>query len=207
MSNRLKNAMRNVLERSKKRRDPGAYRSLKDGDLANPIPLDDFLVGVGEIMRLAPRKSAAPEKPVAAARPSLPKNWSRYLWWTAALLLIPFLMPRRQSELPSAPLPAGVAGSWSTADPRYADRRFEIGQDFILFKNGERADEQTVHPISNIQAEEVGDSTLVHVKYLDAGATYELSFKYSRFPTRAIRFSHQPEFVWRPLKPTTPAGP
>lgn len=180
--------------------ESGVYRAVKDGDLANPIPLNEYLGGVGQMLRLAPKDLPKPPPPPAKFSLKVPAKWTRVALPLAALLLVPFFFKRSPAPavLPTT-LPDGVEGTWITQDPRYAGRRFEIAGGSIAFKNGDRADDQSVHQISAVATEDAGDSTLVRISYLEAKATYELAFKYVRFPTPGIRFAHQEELVWRKM--------
>ena len=195
MNKRFADVYKSVLKKTGRRRKSAVYRSLKDGDLANPIQLDEFLDGVGEIMRLAP-KTVEPQPKESIARVA-GRNWIRLLLPLATIVLVAFAIQSAPGEEPSVPLPSSVLGIWSTADPRYANRRFELTRESIAFKHGDRPDDQSVHQISAVRAKQMGDSTLIRVTYLEAGGSYELSFKYSMVPEPGIRFSHQEELAWR----------
>lgn len=196
----MSKTLRDILKGTKRRRKSGIYRSLKDGDLANPIQLDEFLDGVGSMMKLPPRELPREEEKKKAEQTAAasPRKWARLVLALSAVILIPLALQREPPQVASAPLPAGVLGIWSTDDPRYSNRTFEIGSGHIAFKHGDRADDQSLHQIAGVEAVQMGDSSLFRIKYLEAGGTYELEFKFSRFPKPGIRFTHQEEFVWRP---------
>jgi hypothetical protein len=190
--------------KGKGRSKSGTYRPVKDGDLANPIQLDEFLGGVGQVLRLEPKDLPKPEKPTERVRFRMPANWGRLVLPMLALVLVPLVVkrsPKHEAAPTATVLPDGVEGIWTTQDPRYAGRQFQIENGYIAFKNGDRADDQSLHQISAVKTDMAGDSTLVQISYLEADATYELAFKYVRFPTPGIRFAHQEELVWRKAPP------
>jgi hypothetical protein len=200
----VKSKFRQTLSRvlkGKQRTKSGHYRSVKDGDLINPMPLVDFLDGVGEIMRLPARVPVAEAKAEqqaiaeAAGRSQLASR-TKIVVLLAVVAIMAYGVTSGGEEAAPTTVPPQVLGTWMTADPRYAGRTFDLGSGFIVFKNGDRADDQTAHEISAVHTTSQGDSTQVIVSYLEAGATYELSFKYSGTPRPGIRFNHQEELVW-----------
>lgn len=182
----------------KKRRKPsGLYRSVKDGDLTNPIQLDEFLEGVGGILQLPPKETVvAPKTQRGGLTFTLPGL--RFALPVAGVFVAAVVFGRpAEKAAPDATLPAQMIGLWTTADPRYRNRSFEVSTGFVVFKNGDRKDEQTAHEISGIRREERGDTTMLTLDYLDAGATYSLALKYLPRPMPAIIFANQDDMVWR----------
>jgi hypothetical protein len=185
----------------KKRKGSGIYRSVKDGDLSSPIHLGEFLEGVGGVLRLPPKepvKAPAPAQPRALGlNLSLPRYWRWLPIPVGALALATFALSRPAVEESLGTLPPQIFGIWTTSDPRYKNRNFEVSATFLTFKNGDRPDDQTAHPIQSVRTEERADTTVTTISYLDADAAYELALKYIPRPQPAIILSNQPEMVWR----------
>jgi hypothetical protein len=199
MSQDFRDTVAEVLGGRKKRKRSGLYRSVKDGDLNNPIQLDEFLEGVGDVLRLPPKEPVKPD--AAPAKRSLSLALPRYWRWVPlpvlGLAAATLLLSQPAEESSEGTLPPQVTGVWTTSDPRYRDRYFEITAGYLVFKNGDRADDQTSHPIASVRTEERADTTVATISYLEADATYELSLKYIPRPRPAIILSNQPEMVWR----------
>jgi hypothetical protein len=198
MSQEFRDTIAAVLGRKKRKRS-GLYRSVKDGDLNNPIQLDEFLEGVGDVLRLPPREPVKPEAPPSQRNLnlSLPRYWRWIPLPVLGLALATMLLSQPAGVQSEGTLPPQIAGLWTTTDPRYQNRNFEITTGFVVFKNGDRPDEQTAHPIHSVRTEERADTTVATISYLEADATYELSLKYIPRPKPAIILSNQPEMVWR----------
>lgn len=169
------------------------YRSLKDGDLANPLSLGEFFEGLGGLMQLPPKNSKEPAPP----RP--PRRVTRLLLPMLAVgcalgltALRPLLTPERGE------LPYGLTGHWATIATNYSDRGLEFLSDRIVFQAGPGPGDRTEHTITRVRTRQVGDTTLITLSYLDAGAPYELSLKYASTPERGLRFTNQDHLVWRP---------
>jgi hypothetical protein len=197
MNDEFRDTLAAVL--GKKRKRSGLYRSVKDGDLTTPIQLDEFLEGVGGVLRLPPKE---PVKPAAApARApftiSLPRYWRLVPVPLLGLALATWFLSRPSADQGTAVLPAPLVGTWITSDPRYKDRNFQISEGFVVFKNGERADDQTAHPIQRVVTEERADTTVATISYLEGNAPYELGLKYIPRPKPTIILSNQPEMTWR----------
>lgn len=169
------------------------YRSLKDGDLANPLSLGEFFEGLGGIMQLPPKSG---NKPLPARKP---RRVTRLLLPTLALglalaltALQPLLKPERGE------LPLGLTGRWTTRADNYSDRELEFFPDRIVFQAGPAQADRTEHKITRVRSRQVGDTTLIALSYDEAGARYELSLKYASTPARGLRFTNQDHLVWRP---------
>jgi hypothetical protein len=170
------------------------YRSLKDGDLANPLSLGEFFEGLGGLMRLPPKSGKAPmpaRKTRRAGRLLLPALAVGFA--LALTALKPVLKPERGE------LPFGLAGHWATIATNYSDRGLEFFPDRIVFQAGPGPGDRTEHLISRVRSRQVGDTTLITLSYLEAGAPFDLSLKYASTPERGLRFTNQDYLVWRPV--------
>lgn len=170
------------------------YRSLKDGDLANPLSLGEFFEGLGGLMRLPPKSG---NKPPPARKP---RRVTRLLLPTLALglaLALTALKPMIKPE--RGELPFGLTGHWATSADNYSDRGLEFFPDRIVFQAGPAQADRAEHTITRVRSRQVGDTTLITLSYEEAGAPYELSLKYASTPARGIRFTNQDHLVWRPV--------
>lgn len=202
MSTELRATLDKVLGK-KRRKGSGLYRSVKDGDLINPIQLDEFLEGVGGILRLPAREQAPAPAPKPRIRIRIPTRWLVYLVPVAATAVL--VLSVKGAEPPSAPLaalPAGITGHWTTTDKRYQNRAFDITQGEIVLKNGDRPDDQTVHAISAVRVGMRADTAMVTIDYLEAGDSYQLAVKYIAQPRPTIIFINQEEMVWYKDRPS-----
>lgn len=204
MTQNFKDTLAGVLGKKKRKRS-GIYRSVKDGDLVNPIPLDEFLEGVGGMLRMPPKEKVAPAPNGGTFTFNFKAGWLKIAVPVLGVVVAAVMLNRPEKDVAVTPLPPQLFGLWTTGDPRYTNRSFEIAEGFIAFKNGDRRDEQTLHPITGVRTESRADTTVIRIDYLDADATYHLAMKYIPRPKPAIIFTNQEELVWRRAI-VTPAG-
>src|SRR6185503_3120891 len=97
------------------------YRSLKDGDLANPLSLGEFFEGLGGLMQLPPKSGKEPPlvpKPRRASRLVLP---ALAVGFALALTALRPALKQERGELP-----IGLTGHWATIATNYSDRGLEF---------------------------------------------------------------------------------
>lgn len=171
----------------------GGYQSLKDGDLANPLSLGEFFHGLGGLMRLPPK---ARMKLSAQKRGSHP---SRILLPAAAIALavIFVALQRGQADAPDE-VPPGLIGRWVTTASSYSDRVLEFRPNLVIFHTGPETEDRTEHRITRVQTRLIGDTAVVTLAYLEAGTSYELSFRYTSVPEPVLSFTNQDRLIWRP---------
>lgn len=169
------------------------YRSLKDGDLVNPISLGEFLGGVGGLMRLPPKE-------LEKLAPTRVRRATRILFPAAAVVLTVLLAAIKPGAFSrgSTEMPAGLNGQWMTIATNYSDRVLEFLPGRVVFRSSGTSD-STEHRISRVVSEQIGDTTLVTLSYLESGGSYELALKYTTVPEPGIRFTNQDYLVWRPV--------
>ncbi|MBL8961755.1 MAG: hypothetical protein JNJ98_17980, partial [Gemmatimonadetes bacterium] len=152
--------------------------TVKDGDLATPMELRDFLEQVGTTMRLPARTTvsmtAVREAPVRATRRRRPV--------VLPLLALLSLGAWGAVELrppPTATVPATLQGTWVTDDPRYAGRAFELqeAQVIVRYPGGHENSE-----VRGIEVHSRRDTLAVVLRHGDAGAPQELAFAFVPSP-------------------------
>lgn len=89
--------------------------------------------------------------------------------------------------------PAELQGTWSTADPNYADRSFAITDSSVTFFQGEGR--STVHRLVGLEREERPGRVMYTLEYDLEGAAVGFSFEYSE--PGEIRLKNQEHMVWK----------
>lgn len=178
-----------------------SYKSLKDGDLLNPISLGEFFMGLNGLMQLPP-KPPEPEQ-----KRKRPLKSSRFVLPLVAVVFAVALVALKPSPKADATLiPDGLVGLWETKASKYKDRLLEISPTLVVFYNGPAREDRSEHLITQIKTKAAGDTVMVTFFYLEAGTDYELSIKYSTMPERGIRFTNQDDLVWRPSSKPVPGA-
>ncbi len=181
--------------------DPGYVTGIADGNLATPVRLRDYLTGVGVVFRLPKRnrkKEKAAEAKAEADREARRLNLpiGLIVRVVAAVGVGAIALTAYQRFVRSIPLPAEVAGTWSTSDGRYAGRSFWLNQTSVAFQNGAVNTQFSVHPISRIQRNEVADTLFLTIDYEQEGQAVVLSVAYQAQPVPQIRLVNQPGVRW-----------
>ncbi len=173
-----------------------------DGNLAEPMPLDQFLEGVANIYDLAPKEVAPDVKPpvIKRSRPTS-KRVQQGLAAGVALSLIAFFAVRLAHTEVQGALPAPLRGEWVTDHPGYEHRVMRISASELAFQVGRDADSVTIHKIQHVtQASQGQDTTNFSVDYESDGGSMTWQFQYIQRPKPTIRFQHQKDLIWN-LKP------
>jgi hypothetical protein len=85
-------------------------------------------------------------------------------------------------------------GVWTTSDPQYADRFFEIAPVSVSFGTGD-AKELTGF-IGHIETSLQNDRVLYTITYSADGQDSVVSFSYAPKDGNAIRFKNQEHVIW-----------
>ena len=93
-------------------------------------------------------------------------------------------------------VPTEFFGVWRTQDPRYVNRRLEIGDDQVIFQTGEGVIDFTVHSIERTTAipDEIG--MLYTIEYNVEGDDLTFAFYYDD-SSGILTFKNQREMEWR----------
>jgi hypothetical protein len=172
-----------------------------DGNLAEPMPLDQFLEGVANIYDLAPKEVAPdvlPPKP-KRVRPTS-KRVQQALAAGVALSLVAFFGVKLSSTEIQGVLPTALRGEWVTKHPGYEKRLMRISAGELTFQVGRDADSVTIHKIQHVtQTSQGEDTTNFSVDYEADGGSVNWQFQYIQRPKPIIRFQHQKELIWTPV--------
>ncbi len=104
-------------------------------------------------------------------------------------------------EAPDKTVPETLFGIWTTSNPRYVDRFFELTPDSIM-RVGTGGDNVDAYAIRNVEAVPQDALTLYTITYLnDAGHTYEFKFSYDPFDGGIIVFVNQDGMRWTREEP------
>lgn len=178
---------------------PGYVTGIADGNLATPVKLRDYLVGVGTVFRL-PKRDRKKEKAEARAeadkkaRFRIPIRQIVMALAPVAVASIGYVV--WDTWLSSVPIPANIVGTWSTNDGKYAGRNFWLNQKAVAFQNGTKTDQFSIHDVKRVKARHVADTLFLDVDYAQDGGAITLSLAYLDTPRPEIKFVNQPDVRW-----------
>ncbi len=178
---------------------PGYVTGIADGNLATPVKLRDYLVGVGTVFRLPKRNRKQEEKEARAEeakkrRFNIPVRQIAMAFAPVAVAGLGYFA--WDNWLSSVPIPSSVVGTWSTNDGRYAGRNFWLNQNAVAFQNGTKDDQFSVHDVKRVKSRQVGDTLFLNVDYEQDGHPITLLLAYMDVPRPEIKFVNQPKIRW-----------
>lgn len=91
-------------------------------------------------------------------------------------------------------LPAGLAGKWTTGDPRYEHRSLELSTEAIMFSTSE--DESITYPIARVEQGSGDDSKLYTIRFEVGEELQQLSLLFQE-NAGVVRLPNQPHVEWR----------
>jgi hypothetical protein len=192
---------RSSTPRSTIRQEPARPVNLKDGDLANPVPLNDFMSELGTIMRL-PKKEGPVAAPVAVAAAPARHGWSaRTMVLPAiAVLLAAGVAWGRVAGTPAlTDLPRELQGEWKTSHPKYRDRQLSFTADRVGLALQEGRAPQ-LYPISALTMRTRADTTVLSITYVEEGAPVDFRVSLVRGARPMLWLSNPPDVVWVPVR-------
>ncbi|MBW2490544.1 MAG: hypothetical protein JRE65_05290 [Deltaproteobacteria bacterium] len=96
-------------------------------------------------------------------------------------------------------IPENLIGKWTTSEPRYEDRFFEIKKETIVYGLG--GDKQDVYFVSNLETRLQGNQILYTLSCKDTdGLKFTRSFFYELINGGVIRFKNQKNIKWMKKK-------
>ncbi len=178
---------------------PGYVTGIADGNLATPVKLRDYLVGVGTVFRL-PKRDRKKEKAEAKAEEAKRVRF-RIPVRQIAMALAPVAVAGLgytvwDNWLSSVPIPSAIVGTWSTNDGKYAGRNFWLNQKAVAFQNGAKTDQFSIHDVKRVKANQVADTLFLNVDYEQDGNPITLLLAYRDSPRPEIKFVNQPTVRW-----------
>jgi hypothetical protein len=170
---------------------------IADGNLAQPIELDDFFEGLAFVFQLPRRQRAvAPRANVADRTTTAP---TRPAWWVpvalAAVLGVGGFVVL-QSRGARDDIPVAAMGQWVTTDSRYADRAFDLDSTQVVFHAGQGRKAADHHAIEAVRVRADGRRKRVNVTYRAEGSPMDFSFWLENDTATVIRFVNQPDIAW-----------
>jgi hypothetical protein len=175
--------------------------NLKDGDLANPVPLGDFMSELGTIMQLPPKEGpvAAPVVAQAAAPARTGWNARAVLLPTIAVLLAAGVAWGRVAGRPSVPdLPKELQGEWRTKHPKYRDRLLSFTADRVGIAMSEGKVPQLL-PVSALTMRSRADTTVLAITYIEEGGPVEFRVSLVKGARPMLWLSNPADVVWEPV--------
>jgi len=111
-------------------------------------------------------------------------------WWGVAVML-------------RGAIPEFLIGTWRTDDERYANRRFELLEDQVVFQVGDTAIAVERYPVMRVRSRGSSRGRVYRVRYL--GPDREpIDFNFIVESGNVIRLANQMEFAWRRTGPPSP---
>jgi hypothetical protein len=177
----------------------GYVTGIADGNLATPVRLRDYLVGVGTVFRL-PKRDKKKEDAEARAEEAKKVRF-RIPVRQIAMALAPVAVAGIgytvwDNWLSSVPIPATIVGTWSTNDGKYAGRNFWLNQKAVAFQNGAKDDQFSIHDVKRVKAKQVADTLFLDVDYEQDGSPITLQLAYRDVPRPEIKLVNQPTVHW-----------
>ena len=177
----------------------GYVTGIADGNLATPVKLRDYLVGVGTVFRL-PKRDRKKEKAEAKAEAAKKVRFQIPVR-QIAMALAPVAVAGLgytvwDNWLSSVPIPSAIVGTWSTNDGKYAGRNFWLNQKAVAFQNGAKTDQFSIHDVKRVKANQVADTLFLNVDYEQDGNPITLLLAYRDSPRPEIKFVNQPTVRW-----------
>lgn len=165
--------------------------TVKDGDLATPMELREFLGQVGSTMRLPKRTTVA--MPTVAETTAAVRSRAPVLLPAFAVISLAAWAAVEFSPPPVVGLPSAVQGTWVTDDPRYAGRTLEFGQSqvTVTFPGGR---ETTM--VRAVRSRQRGDTIALVVRHGEAAQPQELSLGYLAAPEEHLVLSNPAAVRW-----------
>jgi len=198
---------RSTTPRSTPRQEPPRPVNLNDGDLATPVPLNDFMSELGTIMQL-PKKEGPVAAPVVVTTTPARRGWSAraaVLPAIAILLAAGVAWGRVTRTPPLTDLPKELQGEWRTRNPKYRDRLLSFTSDRVGIALKEGIAPQ-LHPISAVTMRTRADTTVLSITYVEEGAPVDFRVSLVRGAKPLLWLSNPPDVVWEPVRSASAAA-
>lgn len=181
------------------------YRSVTDGNLTQPMELDEFLHGVGVVMRLPPKqeeKAPPPaDVPARAATPNAARRRKSLIVGmcvTASAIILAGISLRAWDNRYSDSMPPTLLGSWRTDAAKYRDRGFTVGAETLQMQRGPSPKDVVTLPIKSVRVRNAQRGRSVELKYEENGVVQTLGLTLEDLDGMSIVAVHnQPEIVWK----------
>jgi hypothetical protein len=192
---------------------PEYYRSVTDGDLTQPMELDEFLTGVGVVLRLPPKKDENEDKKAAALAAAAAADEAKSaaaksrrgqkslivaVCATASAILLAFIGLRAWNNRYSDVMPSTLIGSWQTDAVKYKDRGFVVTTESLQMKRGPKPSDVATLPIKSVRVRNAQRGRSVHITYEENGVTQAIDLTLEDLDGMSIVAVHnQPDIIWK----------
>lgn len=173
--------------------------TIKDGNIATPMPLKDFMSQLGVVMKL-PEKEKERTKPAAGASEERRSSGGHTRLWlpVAGIAATAWFASAQLRPAPSAQLPDQLTGVWVTDDQRYAGKqlvlsRWAVQQSFGTVSPGES------QRLVSVASTTRGDTTAVTLVHEADGGTATLTFAHTRGAFESLILRNPSSVVWHRL--------
>lgn len=186
--------------------DPAPSRTtgITDGNLADAMELSEFMERLGMVMNLPRRNEGAP----ASARSTPPRGSKpdgggrRPAVLLVSLLLVVaagyfVLRPPAHAD----PLPEAAVGHWTTSDPKFANRGFDLTPTTVVFRTGPGPADFTRHAVIGTTVRAQPGRRLVTLSYALDGGTMTFAFRIEDGQEPTIRLVNLQEVTWSKVRP------
>lgn len=197
--------MRRTTESEIVRAASGAIASVKDGDLASPMPLREFLAQLGVVMQLPARLEETAAAPSTEPAPTRARSRARLALPVLAVLAVSVFSLSRLAPPPQVELPSEILGTWTTRDGSHAGTRLVLSQTTVQMLKGDRPIAEP-YRIQSADVRRRPDSIAVVLRHEADGGTTELAAAWSREGGRErLTLKHPAGVTWFRLQDTLAA--
>jgi hypothetical protein len=181
-------------EKSAESASPDRRVSLNDGDLATPIPLNEFLNELGVLMQL-PKSRTTVAMPVIVSEPTAPRRKGIMALAFAALLASGVLILRFSAPPVERRIPESLLGEWTTSHALYRERRlsFTTNRVGIQLRDGVMP---ALHPVRSVEHTGRGESPWYTITYEDDDSPVSFRVQYTSTPRPRLTLSNPSDVVW-----------
>jgi hypothetical protein len=177
------------------------HASVKDGDLATPMPLSTFLIQLGLELELPAR----PAEPPAVAEEVTAGGEIRSRLWIplVAIAVVSAFVLARLAPPPPVTLPPEILGTWTTSARGYAGSRLILSYNSVQLMKGTRA----ISPPQRVRRAVVRrtqDSLAVGLQHDADGGTAELTLSWASGLRESLTLKNPVGVTWHRLADSVP---
>jgi hypothetical protein len=174
--------------------NPNRPVSLKDGDLATPIPLHDFMHELGVILQL-PRKRTTAAISVIEVAPLTRRRTAVVLPAIAILMSVAVVWAKAMTPSLPREIPPTLLGEWVTTHPNYRERRLSFTEHSvgISLRDGQAPE---LHHVNSVATNRTADTTRFTITYIADEVPVEFRLVYVAMPSPRVELSNPPGVLW-----------
>lgn len=179
-------------------------KALRPGELAEPVSLNEFFLGVAELFQLPPKRPTAATG-VAAVNPPAKRTAPKLVLPALAVLLSGLAAVSALRVSPAPELPPPLLGVWTTSHPDFVGRTLAFTDSAVemgVSPNGARER----FPIRTLRARENVEGLHLVVAYGDPDDPISLQFTFRDGPKPEVEFTRPEGLVWTRAMSTAATG-